>query len=399
MKIPGLAASPIFFILVILCGFSAAACGQNAPLQIRLEKALESARSIANVEIQYDDVLWMKGKPISAAESNEWIRTEKTSYPFANDYTRISHITYIAAGEKYRTETRNESPQTTNVFKLAEKAFDGKLWSELSHFNNGEASMVQQDGDNQNDLENPLNPLVQPFLFLSRFSDDCHPCALRFVDLQSLDILNGLVLDDSESSEGTRHASFPGLPFNGSNQLWNITIDDTAPDFKPLTISKTMYGGSGSSNSFETKYTLSDYTNVGTYHFPTKLAYENFDVPANKLLAPTLMSTGMVTLVSVKLPTQIPDATFRLDESKATHILNKGQFKGYGVGLILGEDGSNIVVKRVVADSPAGRQNELHAGDRIVSIAESNAAAILVHSGKADLPRATAKPSANFSTH
>ncbi|HZQ48451.1 MAG TPA: redoxin domain-containing protein, partial [Verrucomicrobiae bacterium] len=247
-----------------------------------------------------------------------------------------------------------------------------------------------QDGDNQNDLENPLNPLLQPFLFLSRSSDDCKPCALRFVDLRSLDILNGLVLPDSENSNGMRHVSFPGLPLNGVNQLWSITLDNADADFKPLSISRTMYVGSGLPYALETTYTLSDYTNIGAYHFPMKLAHMDFKVPTNKLLAPTLASTGMVTLVSVKMPAQIPDVTFRLDESKAAHILNNGQFKGYGVGLILGEAGSNIVVKRIPADSPAGRQNELHVGDRILSIAEANAPAIPVHSGKADLPRASA---------
>jgi thiol-disulfide isomerase/thioredoxin len=97
----------------------------------------------------------------------------------------------------------------------------------------------------------------------------------------------------------------------------------------------------------------------------------------------------MVTVMSVKSPAQIPDSTFRLDESKAPRIWDWDEFKGYGVGLILGEDGSNIVVKRIVADSPAGAQNELHVGDIILAIAESNGLAILVHAGKADLPRAS----------
>jgi len=99
----------------------------------------------------------------------------------------------------------------------------------------------------------------------------------------------------------------------------------------------------------------------------------------------------VVTVVSVKIPAQIPDSTFRLDESQASRIWNTGETKGYGVGLILGEAGSNIVVKRIIADSPAGRQSELHVGDRILSIAELNAPAVAVHAGKADLPRAIAR--------
>jgi cytochrome c biogenesis protein CcmG/thiol:disulfide interchange protein DsbE len=368
---PALPVSPIILVLAILCGFSDAARGQNLSAQMRLEKALENARSITNIEIQYDDVLWIKGKPGS---------------PFTDDFTRTSHMTYTASNGKYREECRNESPQT-NIVKFTEKAFDGKLWS---GFSTGTRSMSQKDGDNPNDGENPSNPLIQPFLFLSRASDDCTRCNLRFTDLRSPNILNGLILPDAQSSNGVLHLSFPGLPLLGSNQLWSIALDVADPDFKPRSISRTIYGGSRSPFNFEATYILSGYTNVGAHSFPTKLAFRVLDVPTNKLLLPTLDSTGMVTLVSVRIPTQIPDSTFQLDESEALGIWNVGQFEGDGVGLILGEDGSNIVVKRITADSPAGRQNDLHVGDRILSIAESNAAAIPVHSGKADLPRASA---------
>jgi len=98
----------------------------------------------------------------------------------------------------------------------------------------------------------------------------------------------------------------------------------------------------------------------------------------------------MVTVVSVRIPKRIPDSTFRLDESTVSRIWNTGETKGYGVGLVLGEAGSNIVVKRITADSPAGRQSELQAGDLILSIAESTGPAVAVHAGKADLPRAMA---------
>src|SRR5258708_7074935 len=287
-----LPALPMILSLAILCDFSPSIRGQNQSPQIRLEKAIENARSITNVEIQYDDLLWIKGKTISAAESNEWKRAMSTSYPFANDYTRISHITYSASGEKYRVESHTESSQTTNSVIFGEMAFDGKLWSGVSDFNNGSPSMTQQDGDNPNDLENPENPLVQPFLFLSRSSDDCVPCALRFVDLRSPDVLSGLILPDGENSNGVIHLSFPGLPRNGVNQLWSIAIDADDPDFKPTNISNIAYAGGLVRHNVEMIYTLSDYTNIGAYHFPMKLAWTQMDIPTNKLLAPTLRMTG-----------------------------------------------------------------------------------------------------------
>src|SRR6266487_104296 len=240
-KISGLPDSPLILVLAMLCGFSATARSQNTPLQLRLEKALENARAITNVEIQYDDILWIKGKPISAAESNDFSSTMKASYPFANDFTRTSHITYRASDRKYRQEVRNESPQT-NIIKFKETAFDGKLWSD---FNGSSAQMVQQDGDMLGDKNDPHGPLIQPFLFLSKESDDCFPCGgLRFTDLRSPDILNGLILSDAKSSNGILQLSFPGLPRFGVPQLWSITIDEAGPDFKPRSISSTLFTGS-----------------------------------------------------------------------------------------------------------------------------------------------------------
>ena len=386
-KLRSLAASPIIFILSILCGLSMPVRGQNVPLQLCLERALENARSITNIEIQYDDFLWIKGKSISAAESNEFTRVMHASYPFYKDFTRTMRVTSISADGKYRTERRIIASTSPNAITLYETAFDGKLYA---GFQADTRQMTQQDGNPPGDNFNPKSPLIYPFLFLSRESDDCRGCGLRFTDLKSPDILNGLILPDAETSNGVFHLSFPGLPRNGVNQLWNITMDAADPDFTPRTISNISYADGQSPDDIETVYTLSDYTKIGAFHFPKKIACSTFNASTNKLLAPTLSSTGLVTMVSFKMPAQIPNSAFRLDESKASRIWNTGETKGYGVGLILGEAGSNIVVKRITADSPAGRQKELQAGDCILSIAESNSTAVAVHAGKADLPRAIA---------
>jgi thiol-disulfide isomerase/thioredoxin len=369
-KISQLLATGLTLVLATICGFSNLARGQNTPLQIRLEKALENARSITNVEIQYDEVMWKKGRPDSPS--------------FADDFTLTSHITYIASDGKYRTKSQNES-LFTNIIKFSEAAFDGKVYSEID----SRALMVQQDSDVPGD-GNPFIPLMLPFLFLSRHSDDCLSCGLRFTDLRSPGFLNGLLLPDAEGSNGMLQVSFPGLPLLGVNQSWSITVDCADPDFKPRSILHTVHAGDQLPFDVQTTYTFSDYTNIGAYHFPAKMAYRTIWVPTNHLLATTLTDRGMAVLVSLKIPRQIPDSTFRLDESKAAHIWNSGQTKGYGVGLILGEAGSNIVVKRIIADSPAGAQNELRVGDRILSIAESDESPVLVHAGKADLPRANA---------
>jgi len=374
LNIPRLGASLVILILAIVCGLSAGARGENAPLQIRLEKALENARAVTNVEIQYDDILWSKGRPGAPP-------------PLSNDFTRTMHVTYTSAEGKYRTECRTESP-SAKVVGPREAAFDGQLFAT---FETDSRLMSQQDGNPPGETFNPLGPLIYPFLFLSRDSDDNFPCGLRFTDLRSPDILNGLILPAAESSNGTLHVSFTGLPRFGVDQLWSISIDGADPDFRPKSISETIFAGSQLRYDFKTTYTFLDYTNLGAYYFPTRIAYSILEMPTNRLLAPTLSMTGLVTVVSFKIPTQIPDATFRLDESKAVHVWNSGAIKGYGVGIVLGEAGSNIMVKRIIADSPAGAQNELQAGDRILAIAESGEPAGPVHAGMADLPRAMAQ--------
>lgn len=366
---PRLATSPLIFILIILWGLSGPARGEDASLQIRLERALENARTITNIEIHYDDFLWLKRRPGSF---------------FTKDFSRTMHVTYIASGGKYRIESQTESAQTTNIIKLKQTAFDGKLWAEFK--SNGD-QMVEQDGDMPGG-DQPFCPLVQPFLFLSKASDDHPNYGLRFTDLHDPDILDGFILPNAADSSGADQFSFPGLPSNGRKQLWSVTCGEADPDFRPEKVSVIAYGGGKLPFDVESTNFFSDYTNIGAYYFPAKMVYSMFNVPTNRLQAPTLVLTGMVTMVSVKLPTQIPEATFRLDESKAAHIWNTGETKGYGVGLILGESGSNIVVKRIVAESPAGAQNVLQAGDRILSIAEANGSDVPVQAGKAGLPRA-----------
>src|SRR5437667_1157524 len=53
-----------------------------------------------------------------------------------------------------------------------------------------------------------------------------------------------------------------------------------------------------------------------------------------------------------------------------------------GIGVVLGVEGQNIVVKRILPDSPAAAQHDLHAGDRILAVAQDKEPAIHVESGK-----------------
>ena len=49
-----------------------------------------------------------------------------------------------------------------------------------------------------------------------------------------------------------------------------------------------------------------------------------------------------------------------------------------GVGVELGMEGQNIVVKRILPDTPAAAQEDLHVGDRIVAVAQGKEPAVQV---------------------
>ena len=53
-----------------------------------------------------------------------------------------------------------------------------------------------------------------------------------------------------------------------------------------------------------------------------------------------------------------------------------------GVGVVLGVEGQNIVVKRILPDTPAAAQHDLQVGDRILAVAQDKEPAIRVESGK-----------------
>jgi thiol-disulfide isomerase/thioredoxin len=49
-----------------------------------------------------------------------------------------------------------------------------------------------------------------------------------------------------------------------------------------------------------------------------------------------------------------------------------------GIGVMLGVEGQNIVVKRILPDTPAAAQKDLHVGDRIMAVAQDNEPAVQV---------------------
>ena len=52
-----------------------------------------------------------------------------------------------------------------------------------------------------------------------------------------------------------------------------------------------------------------------------------------------------------------------------------------GVGVVLGVDGQHIIIRKILPDSPAASQPDLHIGDRITAIAQDKEAAVQVQDG------------------
>ena len=54
----------------------------------------------------------------------------------------------------------------------------------------------------------------------------------------------------------------------------------------------------------------------------------------------------------------------------------------FGIGVMLRVEGANIIIQEIVPDSPAAAQKDLHAGDRIVAVAQEQGLAVPVDGGK-----------------
>src|SRR5690242_10137337 len=53
-----------------------------------------------------------------------------------------------------------------------------------------------------------------------------------------------------------------------------------------------------------------------------------------------------------------------------------------GIGVILKAEGTNLVVNKILPDSPAAAQKEMQVGDRIVAVAQDGGEAVPVRGGK-----------------
>jgi len=292
------AGGSLLFMFELLC-FLPLATLADQDVQARFETSLKNARSFTNVEMQMIDTLWLKSVVVS--------KDPKSAMP---GFTRTFQYSCIASGEKYRGERRLISASVTNIAQLVEAAFDGTTYFS---YDADVRYMTRKTGNSDGDnVEDPSNPLLAPFLFLTRQTDGCINCILRFSDVLSPAFTRGLALPQGRNrSDGLLEVDMPGLPLMKQPTLWHILLDSKGDSFAPKQIRSVGPGA-------ETVYELLDYTNLQAYQFPSVITWRSATYPAT--VPATVIATGMVTMISVRIPEQIPDSTFQLDEKSAATV-------------------------------------------------------------------------------
>jgi len=259
-------------------------------VQSRFEKSLQQAKSLAPVELEWLDTLWMKNSPGPQA-----VKDNKT------EFCRILRYSYIVSGPKYRASCRLISSTHTNTVQAAESVFDGSLSS--SYQGNSRYMVTMQGNPHWSSGESSQNPLVAPLMFLTKRSDSCLDCMLRFTDITSDAVGAGLTLPPGENSDGLLQISIPGPPLAQQQRVWTISIDDASPAFTPKVITMIIPGNKG-----QMVNRLLNYTNLGGYQFPSRIEWTDT----------TLVATGTVQLISARFLEQVSDSVFRLDDELAS---------------------------------------------------------------------------------
>jgi hypothetical protein len=209
-----------FLILEFLACWPLVSFGDQT-LQARFEKSLENAKSISNVEIVWLDTLSIKD-PTALKALN------------VKEFSRTGQYSFISSGRKFYATRRLISGTKTNLVRLSESTFDGESYvTYTGDYRSMTKGRVNGPAANS---ESDINPLTAPFMFLTKDSDDCIRCILRFTDIASDEFARGLTLPTGQKSDGSLEISMPGLPLGKQPTTWKITIDEAGDSFTPKTI-------------------------------------------------------------------------------------------------------------------------------------------------------------------
>jgi hypothetical protein len=151
--------------------------------------------------------------------------------------------------------------------------------------------------------ESSDNPLNAPFMFLSSHSNDGGMNILRFTDIISDEFAKGYSLPTGSSTNGLLEIIVSSHPV-GRHPTWCVIgIDEAGDSFTPTIIKQIAPG-----QEMEMVSRLLNYTNLGAYHFPTKIEWTMSSYPPTD--PPTLLASGTVSVISARTPDQVADSVF-----------------------------------------------------------------------------------------
>ena len=276
-------------------------------VQARFEKSLNDTKSISNVEIEWLDTLTLQHPPAIISTNGK-------------AFSRTFQYSFIASGPKYRAVCKLISATQTNLVKFSESAFDGDSYATYSsggqQMTKGSRPPLGGEG------ESPDNPLIAPFMFLSSQSDDGRMHILRLTDIISDEFTKGYSLPTGSRTNGLLEIVVSGHPLGGQPTQWVIGIDEAGDSFTPIIIKAIAPG-----KKMETVSSLLNYTNLGAYHFPTKIEWTMSSYPPTS--PPTVIASGTVSVISARTPNQIADSVFKMDseEKEAASVWDWDQQK------------------------------------------------------------------------
>src|SRR5262249_26105017 len=143
-------------------------------LQSQLENSLKAAQGLTNLEIK---ILDSSTYPPSPKE---------------RDFSSTYEYTYTISGHKFRATSKLVSATQTNSIRLSETAFNGTSYVTYSTDSQMITRQAKIVGFSNSELF--YSPLVAPFVFLTKNSDDCPSCLVRFSDIVSSDFAKGVIL-------------------------------------------------------------------------------------------------------------------------------------------------------------------------------------------------------------
>ena len=267
-------------------------------IQSRFDKSLKDVKSISNVEITWLDTL-----SISEPSTLKDLRVK--------EFSRTRQYFYIASGFKYHAVDQPISGTQTNLSGLSKSAYDGKSFVSFRVDNLYMTKRSKRPSVDSS--EGAQNPLVAPFMFLAKKPDDFPIGVLRVSDITSDGFEKGLILPEGQSSNDLVEISVPGSPMGKQPTTWKITMDKTGDSFTPQKIVHLIPEAGN-----ETVYRLLEYTNLGAYRFPARVEWTSSSYPPTS--PPTLLSMGTITLISARIPEDIADSTFRLDNEEQSAL-------------------------------------------------------------------------------